>query len=206
MYRVEYENLKPDEEATVKKFVPDALNKVVRFALGLGDGLIEHCFGAAAMPGGQFHNDFDTKRKKMNEYLNEKCNVITFKGRNLDNVPKDAFAFMRQCCWQAESGGTIFRGAMTLNTQSDFLPSGTRVHLFPANFMALKADGQFNTIAHELTHRVIATTDKPEGNNVYGWAAAKALRDKSSELALKCAENWGYFYENVRDRLASTGG
>jgi len=211
MYRVHFENLSPEVEAAIRTLVPDQLNRVALHALGIGESLIGFCFGKDALPGQKYYDDFDTKRKKINEYLNQKCDLLTFKGRNLNNVPQGAYAFMRFCCWQDNIGGaTAFRSAggagTTLKAQSDFLPSGTRVHLFAANFAPLKVDSKFNTIAHEITHRVITTTDTPDGTNVvYGWPAARALRDKSSEAALRCAENWGYFYENVRDRfLAGT--
>jgi hypothetical protein len=82
-------------------------------------------------------------------------------------------------------------------------PPGSKIRfiIFSDNFLKQDSLAQFNIIAHELSHEVLGTTDYPNGQDkdeIYGEIKAEDLAQKNSAAALKCAENWGYFYEDVK--------
>jgi hypothetical protein len=56
---------------------------------------------------------------------------------------------------------------------------------------------QFETLAHELTHVILGTSDETlnNGATAYGAAAARLLATQDVAKAFNNAENWGFFIE-----------
>ena len=194
MYRLRYEGgVFSREQAAITAIVPARLNRVVRAADNVGNALIRRWFGSKACPGGSRHAEFDAKRKAMSAYLNNQCQVLTFVkkiyGVKVDNavVEKGDYAQVMSACWPKASRTGVPR----------FVPSGLRIYLLGTGFINLDEDERFNTIAHEITHRVLDTTDYWYGKNK---SLAKAVLNSSR--CLDCAENWGYFYQELNGQLA----
>jgi hypothetical protein len=194
VYRIRYEGgITAGEQQAIEEWVPKMLDTVVRAALSVGDGVITRWFGATAGPGGGTYADFDGKRKKMSDYVLNRCQVISFVkktyGKKVDTaevVQGDLAQVMRSC----------------FGTDPDsFTPSGVRIYVLGSGLINQDSHERFNTITHELSHRVIGTTDAPLGSSVYGKQNALTLATSSSAGAVKCAENWGYFYQEVLERL-----
>jgi hypothetical protein len=64
-------------------------------------------------------------------------------------------------------------------------------------------DSAFQTIAHELSHLLMATKDHPwnppnKTPKCYGEEKCTALATNSDARALTNADNWGYFIEDLR--------
>jgi hypothetical protein len=196
-YQVRFDNLGPQAINAIRIWVPDKLNKVAEVSLTARPGIAQYWFGDHLLPGSNLHLEFDRKRRQMNEFLNSYDPVsktITFAGRNVpqgQGAPAMAAGFMRQSCFPSHG-------------DQRFVPRGIRMHIFEQFFMTATSEDRFNIIAHELTHRILATTDKPRGPNtppVYGFDAARTLAQQDTSMALTCAENWGYFYENCMREL-----
>ncbi|HXT79206.1 MAG TPA: M35 family metallo-endopeptidase [Acetobacteraceae bacterium] len=194
MYRIRYEGgVNSAEQQAIEQWVPKMLDTVVKAALSVGDGVITRWFGDDARPSGAAYGDFDGKRKKMSDYVLNRCQVITFVkkvyGKKVDGaeVEQGDFAQVIRSCFGADPSG--------------FTPSGVRIYVLGSGLINQDAHERFNTITHELSHRVIGTTDAPGGKMVYGKRKALSLATKSSAEAVICAENWGYFYQEVLERM-----
>jgi hypothetical protein len=64
-------------------------------------------------------------------------------------------------------------------------------------------DSGFETIAHELSHLLMATKDHPwiagqAKPKCYGEEKCRWLADNNDVRALTNADNWGYFMEEIR--------
>ena len=194
MYRIRYEGgVFSAERTAIEAWVPAKLNEVARAGLNVGNALIRRWFGADAVPGGTCYAAFDTKRKKMSEYLNQQCQVLSFVkkpyGKKVDSavVEQGDLAQVMRSCFRTDPSG--------------FVPSGIRIYLLGRGLIKQGENERFNTIAHEISHRVIGTTDRCFGMMIYGRTKALALASVDSATAITCAENWGYFYQEVMERL-----
>ncbi len=193
MYTVRFEGASEAEKNAINRWVPDRLNEVVRIALGIGDSLISRWFGNAAIRGAN-RAEFHAKRTKMHDYLLNQCQVLSFVkkpvGAKVDEalVEEGDFAQVIRSCFKGDPSG--------------FVPSGIRVYLLGGGVIGQGKEERFNTVAHELSHRIIGTTDRPDpaGRTVYGKKNALRLAKISTPFALNCAENWGYFYQEVMER------
>lgn len=195
VYRIRYEGgVSSGEQQAIEQWVPKKLNEVIKAGLNVGNALITRWFGVDAKPGGSKHADFDAKRKKMDDYVNRQCQVITFVkkpyGAKVDKaeVEDGDLAQVIRSCFKEDPSG--------------FVPSGVRVYLLGTGLIDQDENERFNTISHELSHRVIGTTDAPAGKLVYGKNSALRLAQKPSSPAVNCAENWGYFYQEILERVA----
>jgi hypothetical protein len=77
-----------------------------------------------------------------------------------------------------------------------FIPSGIRIYVLGTGMIDQTPDEMFNT---KISHRVLGTEDF-----VYSDNRALKLAKSSSNRALGCAENWGYFYVEMLQRLATS--
>jgi len=195
MYNIFFEGLSDDEKATIRSIVPRQLNEVIAAALSVGDGVISRWFGSSALPGGQRYNEFDLKRKTMNTYLTTKCTRLTY-------VKKRVGQYVDNC--QVERGdlGQVIRSAFDdqdAGAVPAFVPSGIRVYVLGDTLLTgVPPRRRFHTMAHEITHRVIQTVDH--------WYGEQNCLDKAvanSARCLRCAANWGWFYTEVMERLAT---
>jgi hypothetical protein len=61
-------------------------------------------------------------------------------------------------------------------------------------------DSAFQTIAHELSHLLMATKDHPWNttSKCYGEPKCRSLATNNRRRALTNADNWGYFIEDLR--------
>jgi hypothetical protein len=189
MYQIRFEGgVGAAEQAAITAVVPERLNKVIKDAVSVGDQLIDRWFGSAARTG-TTAKAFDEKRRKMDDYLNRRCSVLTFVKKPYDATVDEAkvvqgdFAQVIRSCFRDDPGG--------------FVPSGLRIYVLGTGMIDQKPDEMFNTIAHEVTHRVMGTTDF-----VYGINPALRLARTQPEKAVNCAENWGYFYMELKQRIA----
>ena len=151
------------------------MNGVVALAATMGRGakLRNTWFKSEANSAGM-----KTRLKAMDDYLTKRCTLLTFVVKGVNHrvdeadVEQDDFA-------------------QVINT--NYISSGTRIFILPS-FPTQAFDEQVNTVCHELSHRILQTTDWPSGNQCYGRAEAMAL---SGPDAIICAENWGYFYMDL---------
>lgn len=182
-------------EASAAKMVA-----VAAFATTLGDARITHWFGDAALSGGANFADCDARRKKMSGYLGKQCSSLTFVnkviGDIVDNAPCE-HGDIAQVINGAFKTKTVLGQRSRLTEADGFVPSGLRIFMHPG-FMTRSSgaarpfDNQFNTLMHEISHRVIATTD-----HWYGEGSALDAAQHNNALAVDCAENWGYFYADL---------
>ncbi|MEO1043372.1 MAG: M35 family metallo-endopeptidase [Pseudomonadota bacterium] len=65
---------------------------------------------------------------------------------------------------------------------------------------ATDRDSAYQTIAHELSHLLMATNDHPWafGSKCYGETKCRLLATNNDVRALTNADNWGYFIEDLR--------
>lgn len=185
MYTIRYEGGIGDaEKAAITEWVPTQLGKVVAQGVGVGDHLLTRWFGTSGSTKASTE-----KRVKMNDYINRQCQVITFvkklKGAKVDSalVEDGDLAQVIRSCFSTDPSG--------------FVPSGIRIYLLTGGFVNQDRNERFNTITHEISHRVLGTVDY-----VYGDKKALRLARNEPEKALNCAENWGYFYQELMQSLA----
>jgi hypothetical protein len=133
----------------------------------------------------------------LDQYLHDKCSVLTFKrlaeGMRCDSDVADP----------GLSGQVVPSVMLDGEDRPDFrrpdgykkVPSGLRIFLGPLYFgVKDRYDGmltsvaiyRFQVLAHELTHKIIKTTDQ-----VYELVNCQAI--KSQDLAVMCADSWAYF-------------
>jgi hypothetical protein len=178
MYNVRYENAPSNIQAAVKETLP-LMNTLVSYAAKakFGSQLRAKWFKDSANS-----QDLLKKLKDMDSYINKVCTVLTFVVKKVDHRVDGA---------RVEA--TDFAQVM----RADVLPSGTRVYILP-NFAAQDPGEKLNTVCHELSHRVLKTTDAPGGALVYGYNNALHL---GGGLSVNCAENFGYFYKELAIEL-----
>ncbi|WP_020483713.1 M35 family metallo-endopeptidase [Methylomonas sp. MK1] len=194
MYTLNFEGLSEKEIAAIKVFVPKELNAVVTAANSVGEALIQRWFGSEATPGHSRYAEFDLKRKTMSTYLNNKCTRLTY-------VKKQVGQYVDSC--EVENGdlAQVISSAFEdhpAGSVPDFVPSGLRVFILGDTLVEqVTPRRRFHTMAHEVTHRVISTSD-----HWYGEQNCLDKASKNSPKCLSCAANWGWFYADVRDAVA----
>ncbi len=183
MYQVKFENANSLVEAAVNGLLPDLNNIVANGAAPkFSEDLRSRWFKDQANSQQVLDN-----LKKMDTYLNKTCQVLTFVVKDVDHRVDSA---------KVEKGDY----AQVINT--DYVSSGTRIFILPS-FASQVPEEKLNTVIHELSHRIFGTTDAPGGTLVYGRDAALNL---SGANAVICAENWGYFYMELGQKLGVVKG
>lgn len=144
----------------------------------------------------------------LDQYLNHRCARITFKvlavGNRCDNketgaglagkvIPtvmlqgQDRPDFRRENGYlQVSSGLKVFFGPLYLSVRTNYDPMLSTVAIY-----------RFMTLFHELTHKIIKTTDQE-----YELVNCKNIKD--TPRAVMCADSWGYFltdYAGETNRL-----
>jgi hypothetical protein len=199
MFITRFEGTSPEQKTAIEACVAKML-PVAAFAVTVGDARISRWFGNGALPGAAEYQDFNARRIKMNTYLSTKCSLMTFVKVNLGQIIDEdpcRHGDIAQVVRSAFSSQTV-RGQKARFSESDgFVPSGLRVFIHPG-FMIRSSgaprafDNQFNTPMHEISHRVIATTD-----HWYGEQDSLEAARADDPLAVDCAENWGFFYADL---------
>jgi hypothetical protein len=174
MFTVRFENAGKLEQATASETIA-TVSAVISYAA-------KSTFGRRQR--GQWFKDQANsqglldKLKAMDRYVNKQCTVLSFVvktvGVQVDSAPVEATD-------------------MAQVMRAPLLSSGTRIYILP-NFCAQTHQERVNTVCHELSHRVIQTTDRPNGVAVYGRGPALAL---AGVHAVNCAEVFGYFYMDL---------
>jgi len=193
-YQVSVSGLSADIRSSLMLLAPVVINATVRYGLTVGDHLIDWAFGKGALQSGQFHKEFNDKRKLLDDVLHNRLTALHFKGTSL---PADA---PRTAVMRAPIGA-YKQGAAQLRLEIDVFQNGTLGEVMAdRNVFNRQAGGSgvrtILTVIHELSHAILGTTDYPRGPNggtFYGDEAAK-LAFYNTEAALKNAENWGMFY------------
>jgi len=178
MYNVRFENSTANIQAAVNQVVP-VMNTVVSYAAKAQFG---SQLRAKWFKGASNSQDLIKKLKSMDTYLNKICTVLTFVVKAVDHRVDGA---------QVESGDF----AQVMN--APIVSSGTRIYILPS-FAGQDPKEKVNTVCHELSHRVLGTTDRPAGSPVYGHDNALNLR---GDLSVNCAENFGYFYMDLAQEM-----
>lgn len=178
MYQVTFENATSDIEASINQVVP-IMNTVVDYAA-------KWRFGSY-LRARWFKNLSDSLRmrqklEQMNSYLNKRCTRLTFVVKPLNHRVDRAL---------------VEAGDLAQVIRTDYVSSGARIFILPS-FQQQPLDEKLNTVCHELSHRVLGTTDWIGNTSIYGESAALAL---SGDDSIRCAENWGYFYMELAKEM-----
>jgi hypothetical protein len=189
MYTVAFEGVSDPSQAAINAICPRMNEIVHKAAKGMAASLRTKWFGA-----GGNKPSFFKKLTAIDNYLNVRCVRLTFvhkaTGQKVDCATVENHDFAQVIRLPDEPAGG-----------DRFVPSGARVFILPS-FAGQSASEKFNTVCHELSHRILDTTDWPGGVCCYGRADAFALAlGPNSALAVTCAENWGYFYMEVMEQL-----
>lgn len=190
MYTIGFEGVSDASKQAIAAICPQMNTVVAKAADGAGGKLRTKWFGLVGSKPAMFK-----KLLAMDQYLNTRCVRLTFVQKALGQ---------KVDCATVEAGdfAQVIRVPTDPGTGERFVPSGARVFILP-NFSGQSASEKFNTVCHELSHRVLATTDFPGGVCCYGRNDALALAaGPKSNLAVTCAENWGYFFMELMESLA----
>lgn len=176
MYEIKFEGASSLVQAAVNESVP-IMNTVVDYAASgkFGSAIRIRWFMADSV-------ELFRRLKAMKSYLHDRCTRLTFVVKALNHRVDQA---------------VVMKGDFAQVIGSNFVSSGTRIFILPS-FPNQTPDEKLNTICHELSHRVLDTTDYPNGVSVYGSTDARALDANS---AIICAENWGYFYMEMAQKF-----
>lgn len=136
----------------------------------------------------------------MSDYISKKCTSLTFVNKRIgdivDKVPCE-HGDIAQVIRGAFISYPMQDGRSKLTEANRFVPSGLRLYVFPG-FMprrlasAQAFEFQFNTVLHEISHRVIATMD-----HWYGEQDSLDAATRNDQDVVDCAENWGFFYADL---------
>jgi hypothetical protein len=145
----------------------------------------------------------------LDKYLNTRCTVLTFKrlhvGMRCDsdvNDPNDVVT-------KHLAGQVIPTVMLKGEDRPDYrkpgaylkVPSGLKIFIGPLYFSVksnydaiLKTPAlyRYMTLAHELTHKILKTSDKV-------YELRNCIRIKDTPDAVACADSWGYFLTAARD-------
>ncbi len=178
MYNVRYENATSNIQAAVQELLP-LMNTVISYGAKaqFGADLRTKWFKDSAHSQG-----LRDKLKAMDTYINKTCTVLTFVVKQVDH---------------RVDGARVEQGDYAQVIRAKVLPSGTRVFILPS-FAGQDSGEKLNTVCHELSHRVLSTTDRPAGTPVYGYDNALHL---AGNLSVNCAENYGFFYKELATQM-----
>jgi len=126
--------------------------------------------------------------KTMDAYLNKQCVRITFVRKNTGQVVDQVMA-------EASDYGQVLPNVMQTTAffkkSVKHTSSGIRIFAMNEIISAIKTNDeleQLNYVYHEATHKVLDTVDYK-----YGQGACKVLAAHHPNLAVRNADNWGYF-------------
>ncbi len=199
MFTLRFEGTSAQQQAAIEASAAKMV-AVAAFATTVGDARISRWFGDAALSGGARYADFDARRNKMSEYLGQQCTSLTFVNKVIGDVidkAKCEHGDIAQVIGGAFKTKSVAGQRAQLTEPDGFVPSGLRIFVHPG-FMTRSSgaarpfDNQFNTLMHEISHRVIATTD-----HWYGEGSSLDAAQRNNALVVDCAENWGFFYADL---------
>jgi len=193
MYTIGFEGASDQIKSAITGYCPIFNSLAKDAANGVGSKLLTRWFGSAGTtPKTRF------KLVALDRYLNMRCVRLTFAVKAM-GATVDCAEVVR---------GDLAQVMRNIREDSGehFLASGIRVFLLPG-FAGQDRSEQFNTLTHEISHRVLDTTDNPVVNGTrrqtYGRAAALALAATDGGAATTCAENWGYFFMEMLENHGS---
>lgn len=168
---VGFENITKNYQADLKEMLQRvvALNHTVAMAPGAYAALLSKWFGGNS-------GVAVTKIKAVDTYFTKKCSRITFV-----SYPEDHFVDGVEV--EANDYGQVIPNVGT------HVSSGLRVFVYGLYFRSKRYE-RINTVYHELTHKIIDTSDYRYGHN-------KCLAYSGSANAVKNADNYGYFMADL---------
>lgn len=185
---IRYEGITSSEKAKLQAALA-RLDRVLQASLSVGNNRIVPWFGNDAASGAGF-KAFDDRRKKLADYVKNKCRLLTF-------VKKIVGEWVD--CAEVEQGdlAQVIRSSFKDGgfKKDAFVPSGVRIFVLPS-FNNTGPRRNFHTLTHELTHRVLLTTD--------WWYGEENCKNKASQGDPKCIDTaacWGWFYADVNDEV-----
>lgn len=127
----------------------------------------------------------------MNEYLTKKCTRLTFVGKPInhyvDGVTVDPGDY-------GQVIGNIRTTTANFQKSVAHVSSGLRIFIYSEYFKAGRYE-RMNTIYHELTHKILGTSDYK-----YGHGSCQKFAIKYPGTVLKNADNYGYFMADLDRR------
>ncbi len=186
MFKIKTEGFTKPETATITSLT----REVAALAKKATTGYLQDrkdWFGTKAQS-----DDLVGNLKRMDEYLNKKCVLITFVKKNVghqvDSVAVDP-----------DDYGQVIPnvGYTTANfkTTEWHVSSGLRVYTMSEYFEAVKTgdrEEMVNYVYHEISHKVLDTVDYR-----YGPVKCKAFAISHPNHVVKNADNYGYFIAAV---------
>lgn len=186
MFKVKTEGFSKPETAAITSLTTEVAALAKKAASG-HLALRKTWFGAAAET-----DDLVKNLKRMDEYLNGKCVLITYVRKNVghqvDSAPVEDSDY-------GQVIPNVGRTTANFRTTEWHVSGGIRVYAMNEYFRAVK-DGDreemVNYVYHEISHKVLDTVDYR-----YGPSKCKALAIASPKKAVRNADNYGYFIAAV---------
>lgn|GEM_PF-3562991 len=155
-----------------------------------------------------------TSLDNLDQYLNTRCTRLTFKrlhvGMRCDSDVDDPDDLVTRNLAGQVIPTVMLKGEdrPDYRTAGAYLkvPSGLKIFIGPLYFSVRRgydeilktpAIYRYMTLAHELTHKIIKTSDK-----VYELPNCRAIKDTPD--AVMCADSWGYFLTAARQTSTQT--
>ena len=183
-----FEGITPGQMDEIKGYVGEIFSALFPGDLGLlgGDDHGRRWFGS-------YWTQAKVRADIMRKYLETRCNSLTF-------VRKMNGAKCDNCLVENVDYGQVLPNVV-VNSQGktgvqDFtqvgaelhVPRGLRIYLSPMYFSDKSTLERRNTVFHEMSHKIINTSD-----DEYGWDDCLDLAKANSAAALTCADNYGYW-------------
>jgi hypothetical protein len=193
---VKFEGLSPNDQSSVNIIWAEMMRTLDK-PVNMGQK-IDRWFGNAVPAA--FRNDMPRVLRKFRSSMNL-C-TITLCCSTLDDRDIDTFGAAYH-----NNGAGGFAAIMTFNPATQpslrleldsLWNTGIEIYKTPTD-----RDSGFQTIAHELSHLLLATRDHPWAPpavkpKCYGEPKCTTLATNNDVRALTNADNWGYFIEDLR--------
>ena len=131
--------------------------------------------------------------KTMDKYLNVQCTRITFARKNTGQI-------VDQVAANASDYGQVLPNVMqtvaNFRKSAKHTSSGLRIFAMNEIIEAIKNNDELekvNYVYHEVSHKVLDTVDFK-----YGEDDCKRLANRHPALAVRNADNWGYYIGEMR--------